>query len=125
MNPNTAWRYNDLEFELDMQDVETVERYEAALEAMGRREVEIPSQGPVSTILREYCNLYIELFNDLLGIDDARERLFGGKLNAAACEEAYDSLLSFVKAQAAQSEARRSAILAKYSPDRAKLSTQK
>lgn len=116
---NTIWSYNGVELELDLQDVAVIERYEAAFAAMAQAEQSIPKAGAGSEILRAYCLLFVDLFNTLFGLDDAADRLFGGRLSATLCEDAYTSLLDFVRAQKDQAAGRRNAIVQKYSSNRA------
>jgi len=118
MDSLTTWEYNGQSFFLDLQDVETAERYEAAFEKMDESEKTFPRTGKTSAIYRAYCAMLDDLFDALFGAG-TRQKLFGDTMNAGSRTDAYESFLAFASKQAASSAERRAGIVAKYSPNRA------
>ncbi len=116
---DTIWEYNGQTFELDLQDADMAERYEAAFEQMAADEKAMPKEGKSSELLRRYCQLYFDMFGQVFDDPDAPARLFGEKVSARACEEAYAAFLDFVRNQGAAARERRSRLVSKYSPNRA------
>lgn len=117
-NPK-VWEINGVSLPLDLEDAEVMERYETAFDAMADEEKTIRIDGRASGRIRAYCMLYRNLFDKLFG-DGTSDRIFAGKpMSAALHEEAYASLLDFVKTQTAAAVERRNAILNKYQPNRA------
>lgn len=92
------WKYNDVELEFDMGDVDTQERYEKAFIKMEETEKGLPKTGVYSELSRAYCQMFYELYDDLFGTG-AGERLMGKKANVRTTEECYNSFLTFVRAQ--------------------------
>ena len=54
----SQWKYNNVELEIDMEDVEFQERYENAFNIMEEEEKKIKKDGKVSEITKAYCNLF-------------------------------------------------------------------
>lgn len=92
------WKYNDVELEFDMGDVDTQERYEKAFTKMEETEKGLPKTGSHSEFSRSYCRMFYELYDDLFGAGTG-ERLMGKKANVRTTEECYNSFLTFVRAQ--------------------------
>lgn len=116
----SLWKYNDVEIEIDMSDVEFEEKYEAAFKKMDdseKRLIQENKTGMMSVFIRGYCKLYYDLFDDLFG-KGTGEKLMGSKLNARKCEECYDSFLSVCKEQVDELNKKRAATLKKYMPKR-------
>lgn len=118
MDSLTTWEYNGKQFFLDLQDVETLERYEGAFEKFREAEKRIPKDGKNSQILRAYIEVMDDLFDALLG-DGAHTALFGDTVNAGNRTDAYDNFLAFVTKQTSTASERRAAIVSKYSANRA------
>lgn len=117
-NPK-VWEINGISLPLDLEDVEVMERYEKAFDTMADAEKTIRIDGRASGRIRAYCMLYRNLFDNLFGAGTA-DKIFAGKpMSAAMHEEAYASLLDFVKAQTAAATERRNTLLKKYQPNRA------
>ncbi len=117
-NPK-VWEINGISLPLDLEDAEVMERYETAFDAMADEEKTIRIDGRASGRIRAYCMLYRNLFDHLFGAGTSDKIFVGKPMSAAVHEEAYASLLDFVKAQTAASTERRNAILKKYQPNRA------
>lgn len=117
-NPK-VWEINGISLPLDLEDVEVMERYENAFDVMTSEEKTIRIDGRASGRIRAYCMLYRNLFDRLFGEGTADKIFAGQPMSAAVHEEAYTSLLDFVKAQTAAANDRRNALLNKYRPNRA------
>lgn len=118
MDSLTTWEYNGATLELNLQDVETAERYEVAFDEMAAREKAFPKDGKNSAIFRAYCEMMYALFDAIFG-EGTSQKLMGEKLDAGVCTEAYESFLDFVNKQAVNAVERRAGIVTKYSPNRA------
>lgn len=92
------WKYNNIELEFDMGDVDTQERYEKAFTKMEETEKKLPKTGSYSEMSKAYCQMFYELYDDLFGIGTGK-KLLGEKYNVRVTEECYNSFLTFVRAQ--------------------------
>lgn len=107
---NTVWSINGLELEMDLDDAETLEKYEKAFTEMDNQEKEFPKDGKTSEIVRRYCDLYYRLFENLFGKDDA-DKIVQKKYHMGQWEEVYASFLKFASLQMNAINARRNAII--------------
>ena len=89
---NTIWSINGLELEMDLDDAETLEKYEKAFTEMDVQEKEFPKDGKTSEIVRRYCDLYYRLFENLFGKDNA-DKIVQKKYHMGQWEEVYASFL--------------------------------
>ncbi|WP_353956725.1 DUF6673 family protein [Allocoprobacillus halotolerans] len=104
------WSINGLELEMDLDDAETLEKYEKAFTEMDIQEKEFPKDGKTSEIVRRYCDLYYRLFENLFGKDDA-DKIVQKKYHMGQWEEVYASFLKFASLQMNAINARRNAII--------------
>lgn len=109
------WEIRDLALTLDLSDLPTMERYEAAFDKMREAEEAVPRDGKASEMLRGYLHMYEVLFRELFP-EDADKLLAGLAQNVSVYEDIYMSLLEFVAAQQAASVQRRAERLSKYRP---------
>ena len=107
---NTIWSINGLELEMDLDDAETLEKYEKAFTEMDNQEKEFPKDGKTSEIVRRYCDVYYRLFENLFGKDDA-DKIVQKKYHMGQWEEVYASFLKFASLQMNAINARRNAII--------------
>jgi hypothetical protein len=114
----THWSYNGVELTLDIQDVETIERYEDAFAALDIEEKAIPKDGKKSVQIRAYCRMFRNLFNALFG-EGTDTKMFGEKDNAREMTECYEAFLQFVSNQHAGLAEAQSRIVTRFSPNRA------
>lgn len=113
----SQWIYNDVELEVDMEDVEFQEKYEAAFSKMAASEDQLQKTGTLSGFTRGYCRLFYDLFDDIFGVGTA-EKLMGKKLHVGRCEECYNSFIYFCKEQVDEMNKKRAATLKKFVPKR-------
>ena len=110
------WEINGLSLELDLEDVETLERYEDAFAEMAEKEKSIPKDGKKSEIIRAYCELYHHLYDRLFG-EGTSDKIFAGvRLNAEAYDNVYFSFLEFAHNQVTLSSERKAKALMRYKP---------
>lgn len=102
-NKLPVWHVKGLELQYDFDDLESVERYEKAFNAMSKKSKEMPKDGSRSLQIKSYCNIVYELFDDLFGMGTS-ERIFKGRMNARECDDIYDSFLSFVNTNVATTD---------------------
>lgn len=107
---NTIWSINGLELEMDLDDAETLEKYEEAFTEMDVQEKEFPKDGKTSEIVRRYCDLYYRLFENIFGKDNA-DKIVQKKYHMGQWEEVYASFLKFASLQMNAINARRNAII--------------
>lgn len=116
---NTVWTYNDVQLELDLADVETLERYHNVFSAMEAEEKAIKRDVPNYTFARSYCELFHHLFDSLFG-EGTFDKLTGGKvLNMTAANDVYESFLSFASEQTNAISREQNRLVDKYSANRA------
>lgn len=109
------WEYNGVELEVDTQDAFFVEKYETAFEKMAENEKKIQKIGKVSAVLKGYCQLFFDLFDDIYG-PGTSDKLFNGKINSGMTDECYERFLDAVKEDKRISEQKRITYLSKYVP---------
>lgn len=93
-----VWKYNNIELEFDMGDVDIQERYEMAFTKMENAEKKLPKTGVYSELSKAYCQMHYALYDDLFGVGTG-EKLLGKKYNVRTVEECYNSFLTFVRNQ--------------------------
>lgn len=116
MENGYIWTINGCEFEVDMEDADTTERYLSALEVLEKSENRQVSS--FSEKIRAYCKGFREFYDAFLG-DGASEKIFSGiSDNSRKYDEVFESLLDFISRQRAESEGRKSEIARRYAPKR-------
>ena len=115
----SLWKWNDVELEINMSDVDFTERYEEAFERVGKAEEALQKVGFNSEFLRGYCNMYMTLFDDIFG-EGTSEKLFEGKRDVGLIEECYDSFIEAAKKDVAETNKRRAKRIAKYAVKKGK-----
>lgn len=113
----SLWKWNNVELEVDMEDAEFLERYEAAFKKMGETEKTLQKIGSQSEIVKEFCKMFYDLFDDLFG-DGTGDQLFAGKMNSRICEECYDSFLAECQKGILAAAERRNNRMNKFRPNR-------
>jgi len=111
------WKINGLEFELDMSDADTLEKYNEAFEKLQVKEKSLLKIGKQTDIIREYCKMFYELFDHLFGAGTG-EKLFNGKHSARLCEEVYEKFIDFARDQVKEVNQNRNRIANKYTPQK-------
>ena len=111
----SLWKWNDVELEIDMEDVEFQQKYENAFNKMAKTEEELQKVGAISELSLRYCNMFFQLFDDIFG-EGTSQKLFNGKKNTRVVEECYDSFLEVCKNEVDQANKRRAKKYAKYMP---------
>ena len=111
---NTIWTYNGQEFELDMNDLDDLRRYDAALKA--QRPAFNPGQTEIAPVI-EYCDGMRRLFDTLFG-DGTADKLLGDTKKTTDYDAVYESFLDFLNAQTKEIAERRQKMLNKYKPNR-------
>lgn len=114
----SLWKWNDVELEIDMEDYDFLEKYEKAFEAMQVQEGKLEKAGFPSDIVREYCEMFYRLFDDIFGVGTG-DKLFHGRKNVRLCEECYDSFIEECRRSVAKAGERKNAMVSKYRPNRA------
>lgn len=92
----TIWKWNDVELEIDLEDVDFQERYEKAFEVMQEEEQKVKKIGKLSEMTRSYCNMFYHLFDAIFG-EGTGNKLLGGKLNSRIVDDCYESFLNHCK----------------------------
>lgn len=116
MENNYIWTVNGCEFELDMEDAETADRYLSALKVLENAKGSNFSN--IAEKIRAYCKAFREFYDVLLG-EKASEKIFAEiNDNCRKYDEVYSSLLDFIAEQRAVSSNRMNEIAKKYAPKR-------
>lgn len=115
----TVWSINGQEYELDLNDLETCERYEAAFAKVIEQEKALPKDGVMSRFIRAEVSMHRELYDNLFG-KGAGIAILGEKMNLAYCRQIYLKFLDFVSAQQRFNNEFRSEISARFSAARVK-----
>ena len=111
----TTWTYQGNEYELDMNDLSTLEKYDQAVEAMKSAFAECPAGATDARRLIAYCEGIRRMLDTLFGEGTADE-LLGDSKRPTDYDDVYESLTDFVHEQTAANAERRAQILGKYKP---------
>ena len=113
------WEYRGKRLELDLEDYDTAVRYQQALEAMAARERQMKEtlasdgdsalRGPEG--IRAYAEMFHRFFAGLFG-QEAVDSLFEGRCNIRECDEAYLSLLEYLRGQMEAARVRKERFMA-------------
>lgn len=114
----SLWKWNDVELEIDMEDYDFLHKYEKAFETMGIKEEELKKIGTQSEIVKEYCDMFYRLFDDIFG-SGTGDKLFSGKRNVRLCEECYMDFISECQKGVLDANKRKNAMMNKFKPNRA------
>lgn len=116
MENSYIWEINGHEFEIDMEDADTAERYLSAMKVLeNSRNIKVNS---ISEKIRTYCKTFREFYDTFLG-DGTSEKLFAGiNDNSRKYDEIFESLLDVINRQRSESENRMSEISRRYTPKR-------
>lgn len=114
----SLWKWNNVELEIDMDDYDFAQKFTKAFDELGGKEKELEKVGSLSDIVKDYCEMFYQLFDAIFG-PGTGEKLFNGKRNARICEECYDSFLTECNKQVQESNRRKNAIKNKFKPNRA------
>ena len=82
---------------------------------MEESEKELQKVGVNSEMIRGYCNLFYQLFDDIYG-DGTGEKLFAGKKNERMCDEAYRNFLATAKKDADDARNQRMSFISRFTP---------
>lgn len=109
----TVWKWNDVELEIDMEDVEFLEKYENAFEIMEEEEKQVKNIGKYSEMTRSYCDMFYHLFDNIFG-EGAGNKLLGKKKNARIVDDCYESFLKCCKQEVAAANKNRASRYQKF-----------
>lgn len=98
------WTINGISLELDMENLETAERYDNAFSVMEQEEHQILETKfeKHADFIRAYCDLYRHLFENLFGTEIAGQIFQGIPVNSRIYEEIYIDFLKFAVTSQAQ-----------------------
>lgn len=119
----SLWKWNDVELEIDVDDADFMERFEKSFEALEKKENALKKSGLQSSILKDYCQMFYDLFDNIFGCGTA-EKLFNGKKNARICEDCYESFIDECNKCVNEANKRRTSMMNKYKPNRAQRRAQ-
>ena len=114
----SLWKWNNVELEIDMEDYDFLQKYEKAFDAMGVKEEELQKIGTQSEIVKEYCDMFYRLFDDIFGAGTG-DKLFNGKRNVRLCEECYTDFIAECQKGVLDANKRKNAMMNKFKPNRA------
>ncbi|MDE6670888.1 MAG: hypothetical protein K2K16_01685 [Ruminococcus sp.] len=116
MENSYIWSINGHEFEVDMEDADTVDRYVSALKVF--ENARNTKTNSVSEEIRTYCKMYREFYDTFLG-EGASEKIFSGiSDNSRKYDEVFELLVDVLSRQRVESEGRMFKIAQRYTPKR-------
>ena len=117
---------NNVELEdIDIYDLDTAEKYEAAITQFQKEATELKSVSDaggavLSTTIKKQCNAVFDCFNTVFG-EGTDKKVFGNKTNLMVCLKAFEELAVFANKQKDEMEK----MANKYSPSRAQKRAKK
>lgn len=113
----SQYKINGVELEIDMEDVDFLEKYEEAFKKMEEEEKDIPKIGKQSDIARKYCKMFYNLFDNIFG-EGIGQQVFGGKNNLHIIDKTYEEFIGICAEQVREIQERQKRIAAKFKPNR-------
>lgn len=98
MSQITKFSYNGCEYEYDVRDAETAEKFEAAVQRVQVADKNMPKDGKASSQIRYQCGIIKNFFDDCLE-PGAGTAICGERDNFGICMEAYTAFLNMIKLQ--------------------------
>ena len=109
------WTHNGHEFDFDPMDYEDAVRYEAAVKRFQESSDALDEHAPLGESILKGCEIYKAFFDSMFG-EGTYKSLFGEKKNIRACDEAFISLVSYVRAAGDAIFDQRVKFMGKYAP---------
>ena len=91
----STWKINGGRFAFDFDDLECMDRYEAACKEMQRRSEEAPKFESRQEFIRYYCESFFAFYDAIFGAGTA-DQIFNGRYNMDLCDQVYDEFLGWV-----------------------------
>ena len=113
------YEINGVQLDIDMADVDFIEKYEAAFEKMAASETNLPMDEKNSVIASAYVKMFYELFDDIFG-KGMGEKIFSKKRNINLCLSTYDQFFDICTKQTEENNEKLTAMFAKYMPQQRK-----
>lgn len=97
------WKINGVSLDFDAEDAEIMENFELAVSVLDEEKDKITDDKNLSypAILKALCMAYRDFFDNVFGSGTAEKIFAGQKFKPSLHEEAFLSLLDFIKAQKA------------------------
>ena len=114
-----TFKYNGIDYELDLSDADVMERLENAFYALQKAGDDEPKDGRLSALIRYQVNAFRRFFDAVFG-DGTAESMFGKSNNYEIAVKAYTDFCDSVRLARLEQERRFDSILSKYSPKRVK-----
>lgn len=94
----TVFCYNGHEYEFDVRDAETAEKFEASVSRIQTADKNMPKDGKASSQIKYQCGIIKRFFDDCFE-DGAGTDICGDRDNFGICMDAYNAFLMLVKEQ--------------------------
>lgn len=111
----STWKYNEVELEVDMEDVEFQVKYEQAFEKLAEEENALATVGKASEFSIAYVAMFWHLFDNIFG-EGTSAKLFQGKKNLGMVDACYESFIMHCQNDVVETNKRRNKRIAKYMP---------
>lgn len=115
MSQEKTWEFNGVVMNADFEDADFMEACEEAFRKMSEREKKLQKDGKKSNIIRDYCGLFYDFFDQIYG-EGTGEQLFEGRYNSRICDKCYAAFLDAIRAATSEAEKRKEDMRQKYSP---------
>lgn len=116
------WKYNEIEFNADFEDVDFLESYSKAMYELSDNCKNMPKDGRDMDRIKELCTCYQRFFDSVFG-EGTAQKLFKNKRNLRLYEEAFISLVNMNEKANEEMTLRRMSLQPKNRAQRRKLST--
>lgn len=111
----STWKWNEVELEVDMEDVDFQVKYEQAFEKMAEEEKMLQAVGKASEFSLAYVAMFWHLYDNIFG-EGTSQKLFQGKKNLGMVDDCYESFITHCQKDVLEINKRRSKRVAKYMP---------
>jgi hypothetical protein len=96
------WKYNNIDFDFDTNNADTMERYENALEVVRDEEIKLKDDTKkASEFIRKYYAMYLKFYDSVIG-EGSGVKILGERANIKICMDSFESFLEFVSEQKEQ-----------------------
>lgn len=112
----TVWQYGGMNLEFDLDSMEGLERYDAALTAQKSAFTELPVGASEPRQVLAYCEGIRRLLDSLFG-EGTADKLLKDATRPSEYDALYESFLDFIHPQAVAQAENRDKRINKYKPD--------
>lgn len=92
----SQFKFGEFETEVDVTDVNFVEKYEDAAEQYNKKIGKIQKDGKASEQMKAMCGVFFETFDMIFG-EGTHRKMFGDRLSVDLCVQGFKQLVDLMR----------------------------